>query len=282
MSTANPVPRCISISFADSTGVAGVYGDLKTFSALDSYGTAVITAIGIPGMSGIDRSRLETSIVVSQFQAAIRYFGATAVKTGYLGTAETAEAIAFEMAGLPAEVSVVVDPSLIDRHGNWVVERDTADVLREHLIRNATIITPNMAEAELLSGQKLETASDLEDAGKHLLELGPKAVLITGGHRNGAYSDDLLAWKKPDGSGTQVTWLRAARIAIDRIDGAGCTLTSGIAACLARELPLPEATEEAKVYLTAALRAGSRWQSQQGTGPLHHFYAWWNQQKQFS
>ena len=280
MSTARPVSRCISISFADSSGVAGIYGDLKTFSALDCYGTGVVTAVGSAGAAAVDRHSLDTGQVLSQLKSAIRYFGVDAVKVGHLGKEETAQAIAAEVVGLPQDIPVVIDPSLVDRDGRWKIERSTADILREQLLPRATVITPNMAEAQLLTGQAVDTSSDVEDAGKHLLDLGPSAVLITGGHRNGAYSDDLLTWRREDRSDVQVTWLRAARVGIDRIDGAGCTLTSGIAACLARKQLVPEATEEAKIYLTAALRAGSRWHTERGSGPLHHFYAWWNQQQQ--
>ncbi|MFP4642876.1 MAG: hydroxymethylpyrimidine/phosphomethylpyrimidine kinase [Spirochaetales bacterium] len=277
MSTARPVARCISISFADSTGVAGIYGDLKTFSALDCYGTGVVTAIGSASARALDYHSLDTREVLSQLRSAIHYFGVDAVKVGYLANEETAAAITSEIVGLARDISVVIDPSLVDRDGRWKTERGTADILREQLFPHATVITPNIAEAQILTGETLETSTDVEDAGKHLLDLGPSAVLITGGHRNSAYSDDLLAWRKDDGSEIQLTWLRAARVGIDRIDGAGCTLTSGIAACLARNQPVPEATEEAKIYLTAALRAGSRWHTEQGSGPLHHFYAWWNQ-----
>lgn len=238
--------------------------------------------MGTTDASGFEQRQLEPGTVTSQFRRAIRYFGCTAVKIGYLGTPETAEAIAAELSELPEGTPIIVDPSLINRHGHWVAKRDTAKLLRDTLLPGATIITPNVAEAELLTGRTLETATDMEDAGKHVMELGANAALITGGHRNGAYSDDLLAWRKQDGTGIQVTWLRAARVGIDRIEGAGCTLTSGIAAGIARGQMLPEATESAKIYLTAALRAGSRWHNEQGSGPLHHFYAWWNQKEQTS
>lgn len=273
------VPICISVSSSDASGAAGIQADLKTFSALGCYGASVVTGIGTPSRedSSDGLLTLDPDMVVQQFKFAIEFNGVHALKVGDLHTPEIVKELAREVEPLTPYASIVVDPSFISRDRRWTTGGSTAEHIRDYLLPFCTITTPNIAEAEWLLGKPLPDSNAIEQGARELLELGPKAVLIKGGQRHGAYSDDLLAIAS-NGSPGSVTWFRSAKVSIDRATGSGCTLSSGIAAGLAAGKDIVLATEEAKIYLTAALRAGSRWNSAGGSGPLHHFYAWWNDQ----
>lgn len=276
MADQTQVSTCISISSSDATGAAGIQADLKTFSALGCYGASVITAVG----SAVQGNRpviLDAHSVIEQLRFAVEYNGIDAIKLGMLHTPQIVETLAEELEPLSKYTHIVADPSFIGRGEQWLTERETAKHIRDDLLPLCTVATPNIAEAEWLLNASLPDSDAIEHAVKELLRLGPKAVLIKGGHRHGAYSDDLLAIaiQYPE-THDAVTWFRSARVSIDRLTGAGCTLSSGITAGIAAGKGIVLATEEAKIYLTAALRAGSRWGNPGRSGPLHHFYAWWN------
>ncbi|MFW6368343.1 MAG: bifunctional hydroxymethylpyrimidine kinase/phosphomethylpyrimidine kinase [Spirochaetota bacterium] len=274
MSLKTPVSSCISVSSSDATGAVGIQADLKTFSALGCYGTGVITAVGST-VHGNTPVILDTDSVIEQLRFAVEYNGVNAIKLGMLHTPHVVEALVEELEPLSKYAHIVADPSFIARGEQWLTERETAEHIRDDLLPLCTVATPNIAEAQWLLNTSLPDSEAIERAAKELLQLGPKAALIKGGHRHGAYSDDLLAIQYPETQRT-VTWFRSARVSIDRGAGAGCTLSSGITAGIAAGKGIALATEEAKIYLTAALRAGSRWGNAGKNGPLHHFYAWWN------
>ncbi len=276
MRVSDRVPRCVAIGPSSSSGCFGIQADLKTFSALGVYGAAVITGVGPAGKPG-QVQPLDSELVLSQLLSAIEYVGvASAIKIGRLCSSETARLLAEEIEGQLSDIPLVLDPSLFCRSGTMIADEETTATVCERLLPMATVVTLNIAEAEHLVGRPLPDATSVENAGKELLEHGARSIVIEGGHRAGAFSDDVLVLPPADTAQPSTLWLRSARISIDRLEGIGCTLSSGIAAGISRGHHIDVATEEAKIYLTAALRAGSRWQSTDRTGPLHHFYAWWN------
>lgn len=265
----------MAIGPSSSSGSYGIQADLKTLSALGVYGAAVVTGVG-PAVKPDQIHSLDPDLVLSQLISAIEYLdGTDAIKIGRLCSSRTARLIADEIEGRLSGVPLVLHPSLFRRSGAMIADEETSSTVYNRLLPRATVVTLNIPEAEHLVGRSLPDATSAENAGKELLDRGAHSIVIKGGHRNGAFSDDVLVVPAA-GAQPSALWFRSARIATDRLDGTGCTLASGIAAGLARGQDVELATEEAKIYLTAAIRAGSRWRHSETTRPIHHFYAWWN------
>ena len=263
-------PIAVTIAGSDSGGGAGIQADLKTFSALGVYGASVITALTAQNTKGVSAIHdVPAEFIAAQIDAVFSDLAVAAVKIGMVSQRAAIEAIA---AGLERwrQSKVVLDPVMIAASGDRLLAPDAVDVLKRVLIPRALVITPNLPEAAaLLDAPIAETEAEMRVQGERLLALGPKAVLVKGGHAEGAESVDLLI--EP----SAVTRLAADRIATRNTHGTGCTLSSAIAAGLAKGLSLAEAVRAAKTYLTDALAAAERIKIGSGHGPVHHFQAWW-------
>ena len=263
-------PIAVTIAGSDSSGGAGIQADLKSFSALGVYGASVITALTAQNTRGVTAIHdVPPKFIAAQIDAVFSDLAVGAVKIGMLSQAETIEAVA---AGLDRHGArnVVLDPVMIAASGDRLLAPEAIAVLRRALIPRALVITPNLAEAAaLLDAPLATTESEMREQAEKLLGLGARAVLIKGGHAEGAESVDFLV------ESTATARLAADRIATTNTHGTGCTLSSAIAAGLAKGLDLSEAVREAKAYVTAAIAASDQLKVGQGRGPVHHFHAWW-------
>ena len=260
-----PVPaRALTIAGSDSGGGAGIQADLKTFMAHGVHGMSAITAVTVQNSIGVQGFyELEPRAVFEQIESVVGDIGVDAAKTGMLASAAIIGAVAdaCERFAVP---NLVVDPVAASKHGDPLLRPDALEALRARMLPLATVVTPNLGEAELLTGVAVRERSDLETAARAVHALGPRFVLVKGGHLPGPDAVDLL-W---DGLGA--TWLEAGRIDTPHTHGTGCTLASAIAANLANGLDVVTAVREAKRYLTGAIAGG--FPLGKGIGPTDH--AW--------
>jgi hydroxymethylpyrimidine/phosphomethylpyrimidine kinase len=263
-------PIALTIAGSDSGGGAGIQADLKTFSALGVYGASVITALTAQNTRGVSAIHdVPADFISAQIDAVFSDLAVGAVKIGMVSQRAAIAAIA---AGLERwrQSAVVLDPVMIAASGDKLLAPDAVDVLKRVLIPRALVVTPNLPEAAaLLDAPIAATEAEMRAQGERLLALGPQAVLVKGGHGSGAESVDLLI--EPAGC----TRLAADRIATENTHGTGCTLSSAVAAGLAKGQTLAEAVRAAKIYVTDALAAANRIKIGAGHGPVHHFQAWW-------
>jgi hydroxymethylpyrimidine/phosphomethylpyrimidine kinase len=260
----------VTIAGSDSSGGAGIQADLKTFSALGVYGASVITALTAQNTRGVTAIHdVPPPFVAAQMDAVFSDLDVKAVKIGMLSRPDIIVAVADGLAR-HGQSNVVLDPVMIAGSGDRLLAPDAVDVLRRVLIPRALVITPNLPEAAaLLDSAPAQSEAEMRDQAERLLALGPKAVLIKGGHAEGAESVDLLV--EP----TTFARLAAERIATANTHGTGCTLSSAIAAGLAKGHGLAEAVRLAKAYVTACIAASDRLAIGSGHGPVHHFHSWW-------
>ena len=267
-------PITMTIAGSDSGGGAGIQADLKTFSAIGVYGCSVITALTAQNTRAVtDIFPISPDFVRAQMDAVFSDIDVDAVKIGMLGDAGLIRAV---RDGLKAYKPrwVVLDPVMVAKSGDALLAPQAVASLLSDLIPLADIITPNLPEAATLldSKSEIDTPDAMVTVAQRLLALGPKAVLLKGGHLGGQDSADLLV--TADGS----TWLPGRRIETRNTHGTGCTLSSAIAAHLALGKTLEEATKSAKAYISNAILAADRLQIGQGHGPVHHFHAQWAEQ----
>ena len=261
------VPVALTIAGSDSSGGAGIQADLKTFAALGVYGASVITALtaqNTTGVSGIHQVPAE--FVTAQIDAVFSDLAIGAVKIGMVAQLSGIDAIA---AGLTrwSPKHVVLDPVMVATSGDRLLAAEAVDALRTKLIPLASVITPNLPEAAALLDEAVAAdEATVEKQGRRLLALGCKAVLIKGGHGEGAESIDYLV----DSSG--VTALAAPRVATKNTHGTGCSLSSAIAAGLAKGEGMETAVRNAKAWVSAAIAAADRFSVGHGHGPIHHFH----------
>lgn len=263
--------RALTIAGSDSGGGAGIQADLKTFSALGCYGMSVLTALTAQNTRQV-RSiyEVDPAFVADQIDAVVEDIGVDAVKIGMLHTALVIRVVADRIRRYRLR-PVVQDPVMVAKSGDRLLEPEAIEALRTELLPLATVITPNLREAEVLLGRPISSRSAMREAACALLELGPEAVLLKGGHLEEPTSPDVLYQR----SDPEPRWLEAERVSTPNTHGTGCTLSSAIAAYLARGYGIPEAIQAAKSYLSEALRAGSDYRLGEGHGPVHHFYAYW-------
>jgi len=260
-------PVALTIAGSDSSGGAGVQADLKTFAALGVYGASVITALtaqNTKGVSGIQQ--VPADFVTAQIDAVMDDLDVKAVKIGMVAQLATIDAIA---AGLTrwSLRHVVLDPVMVATSGDRLLATDAVEALRTKLIPRASLITPNLPEAAALLDEPVASSeAAIESQGKRLLALGCPAVLIKGGHGQGAESIDYLL------TGNGAIALAAPRIATKNTHGTGCSLSSAIAAGLAKGEDMETAIRNAKVWLSAAIAAADRLGVGHGHGPIHHFH----------
>ncbi len=266
------IPVALTAAGSDSGGGAGIQADLKTFQELGVFGTSAITALTAQNSLGVQRIEpVSADFVMAQLDSVLSDIGADAVKTGMLPTAEIIETVAwsFRRYGLRA---VVVDPVLSAKDGTAFSGREASAALRELLLPLAEIVTPNVPEAAALLGlraEEIRTEKEMEEAAHMLLRLGPRHVLLKGGHMPGEESADVLV-----GAGSVPLWFRAPRLATPHTHGTGCALSSALAAGLAKGLAPADACLLAKNFVTAAI--GSSMPLGKGIGSLRH--AAWREQ----
>lgn len=263
-------PIAVTIAGSDSGGGAGIQADLKTFSALGVYGASVITALTAQNTLGVTGIHdVPPEFVAAQMDAVFSDLAVDAVKIGMLSRPEVIETVA---AGLDRHglATVVLDPVMVAASGDRLLVPEAVDSLRRLLLPRALLITPNLPEAAaLLDAPPAHSVEEARAQAEKLLAFGPKAVLVKGGHGEGPESVDVLL----DAGG--FVELRAPRVATRNTHGTGCTLSSAIAAGLAKGLALREAVEAAKAYLTCAIGRADELSIGRGHGPVHHFHAVW-------
>jgi len=260
----------LTIAGSDSSGGAGIQADLKTFAALGVYGACVLTALTAQNTQGvIGIHDVPAEFIAKQIDAVFSDLAVAAVKIGMLSQVSAIEAVAFGLDRHYAK-NIVLDPVMVAASGDRLLAADAIATLRRLLIPRALVITPNLPEAAaLLDSNLARDEIEMEAQARALMELGSGAVLIKGGHGEGPESVDLLV------HGGSVTRLAAPRINTRNTHGTGCTLSSALAAGLAKAVDLVSAARAAKDYVTAAIVAADRLNIGRGHGPLHHFHDQW-------
>jgi hydroxymethylpyrimidine/phosphomethylpyrimidine kinase len=254
----------LTIAGSDSGGGAGIQADLKTFAAHEVYGTSAITAVTAQNTLGVTMwQAMPADLVTAQIEAVAGDIGVDAVKIGMLATAAIVEAVAAAILDLDLPL-VVVDPVMVAKGGDRLLEDDAISALRTELLPRAHIVTPNVPEAEVLAGITIRSLDDMRAAAARILELGPRVVLVKGGHLDGPDSVDVACTKRDSFE------VRRPRIDTRSTHGTGCTLSSAIAANLARGLDDRAAIVQARHYLDGALRHAPA--IGRGHGPLEHFW----------
>ena len=262
----------LTIAGSDSSGGAGIQADLKTFAALGVYGASVITALTAQNTQGVRGIHdVPASFIRAQTDAVFSDLDVAAVKIGMLSQVATIEAVEQGLVAHSAK-NIVLDPVMVATSGDRLLAPEAVEALRRKLVPRALVVTPNLPEAAVLVGASVaRNEREMEVQAREILALGPRNVLIKGGHGVGDESVDLLI-----GEG-DVVRLSAKRIVTTSLHGTGCTLSSAIAAGLARGLDLKRAAQEAKTYVTAAIAAARDLNIGHGHGPLHHFHATWSE-----
>jgi hydroxymethylpyrimidine/phosphomethylpyrimidine kinase len=261
------MPIALTIAGSDSSAGAGIQADLKTFAAFGVYGASVITALTAQNTTGVSGIHVvPAEFVTAQIDAVFDDLKVNAVKIGMVAQLATIDAI---VAGLKrwSPGHLVLDPVMVATSGDRLLAADAVECLRTELIPLASLLTPNLPEAASLLDEEIATSEPaIERQGRRLLALGCRAVLIKGGHGQGAESTDYLF----DGNG--VIALAAPRIVTKNTHGTGCSLSSAIAAGVAKGDDMETAVRHAKAWVSAAIAAADRLGVGHGHGPIHHFY----------
>lgn len=266
--TSKTYNRVLTIAGSDSGGGAGIQADLKAISANGCYGMSVITALTAQNTMGVAAIHpVPVDFVKEQIHAVLKDIGSDAIKIGMLFSPELIEMIAVELKEL-ATGNIVLDPVMVATSGDKLLKDDAVAALKDSLIPIANIITPNLPEASVLLGREITSSEAMREAAEELGDLGCKNVLIKGGHLEEGPSDDLLYMA---GSG-EVRTYPVERIETNNTHGTGCTLSSAIAAGLAKGMSMEAAVAEGKDYITGAIRSGAKFTIGSGHGPVDHFY----------
>jgi hydroxymethylpyrimidine/phosphomethylpyrimidine kinase len=264
------IPIALTIAGSDSSGGAGIQADLKTFAAFGVYGASVITALTAQNTYGVTGvHRVPADFVAAQIDAVFGDLEVGAVKIGMVAQLATIDAI---VAGLArwSPGPVVLDPVMVATSGDRLLAADAVDALRTKLIPHAALVTPNLPEAAALLDEPMASSETaIESQGRRLLAMGCGAVLIKGGHGQGGESIDYLI------GGNGVIALAAPRIVTKNTHGTGCSLSSAIAAGLAKGDEMETAVRNAKVWISAAIAAADRLGIGHGNGPIHHFHGFY-------
>ena len=261
------IPNILSIAGSDPSGGAGIQADIKAISANGGYGMAAITALTAQNTSGVRGVTLvDPDFVAAQVGAVFDDITVHGVKIGMLGSAAITRAVAGCLRG--RAVPVVLDPVMVAKGGDRLLAEEAVTALRDDLLPLADVLTPNLPEAaDLLETRCALSPDQMEAQGRALLALGPRAVLLKGGHLPGAHCPDLLI--TPEGT----RWLPGERIETADTHGTGCTLSSALATRLARVGDLPTAAHQAKTYVQGAIAGAAALDVGQGHGPTDHFHA---------
>lgn len=260
------IAKALTIAGSDSGGGAGIQADLKTFSAFRVFGMSVITAVTAQNSIGVQGvENLPPAFVARQLHSVLSDFGVDAAKCGMLSTAPIIEAIAAGLGEHPVP-KLVVDPVMVAKSGDPLLRPDACQALVSRILPLALVVTPNLPEAEALAGMHVETRADMEEAARRIHALGPRYVLVKGGHLKGEALD--LLW-----NGREFTAFSAPRVESPSTHGTGCTFSAAITAGLSRGHALGDSIRDAKAYVTRAIRDG--FTLGRGVGQLRHFLTEW-------
>jgi len=255
-------PRVLTVAGSDSGGGAGVQADIKTITALGGYAASAITALTAQNSLGVQGIfPVPADFVAAQMTAVLEDIGADAIKIGMVANQGIIRAVAGVLEDYP-DIPVVVDPVMVATSGDNLLEPGAAEALKKYLIPRAALLTPNVAETEVLTGDIITSLDDMPDAAKALLGLGCRAVLVTGGDLDGPRVSDILC----DQNGIEV--FTHARIETRHSHGTGCTLSSAIATYLASGMALKKAVARAREYVLKAILSAPGFGA--GKGPLGH------------
>ena len=256
--------RALTIAGSDCSGGAGIQADLKSFSANGVFGMSVITAITAQNTKGVFGIQdINEDMIRDQIRVIFEDIRVDAVKIGMVSKIESIKAIGQALKEVPDVKKIVVDPVMVSKSGFKLLSEDAKDTLIEELFPIATLITPNLPEAEAILGVEIKTLEDMKEAAIKLKELGPKYVLVKGGHLEDDATDLLY-------DGENFTYYSQERINSKNTHGTGCTLSSAIAANLAKGMNIQDAVKEGKRYITVAIEHGI--ELGHGVGPTNHFY----------
>ncbi|MCH2522298.1 MAG: bifunctional hydroxymethylpyrimidine kinase/phosphomethylpyrimidine kinase [Dehalococcoidia bacterium] len=258
------IPVSMTIAGSDSGGGAGIQADLKTFSALGTFGCSVITAVTAQNTTGVyGIHEIPIDIIESQIDAVLDDLNPNVIKTGMLASIEVIQLISKKIKSSNTN-KIVVDPVMIAKGGDKLIQDNAIGHLISELLPLSTVVTPNIPEAEVLSKMTINTTQDIESAAKIIHSMGPDFVVIKGGHSNDSKSNDTIY------DGQKFTILEADRIPTANTHGTGCTYASAIAAGLAKNYTVDQSVEEAKNYVTQAIKNEPG--LGKGHGPLNHFF----------
>jgi len=255
--------RALTIAGSDSGGGAGIQADLKTFAALGVYGMSAITAITAQNTCGVSAVQaIDPEVVAAQIRAVVADIGVGAAKTGMLFSVEIIQAVAATVRAVTLR-PLVVDPVMVATSGDRLLQRQAEESLVQDIIPLAAIVTPNLAETEVLVGRQVSTLDDMRAAAEQIVAAGARAVLVKGGHAIARATDVFY-------DGTRLELLQGEVVDTHNTHGTGCTLSAAICAYLARGAALLEAVRRAKTYITGALHHSLS--IGQGSGPVGHFW----------
>lgn len=259
----------LTIAGSDSCGGAGIQADIKTFSAHKVYGMSVITAVTAQSTRGVFAVQdMDPAIIQKQIEAVFEDISVHGIKIGMVSQIETIKIIADTLKKYPHD-NLVVDPVMVSKSGFDLLQPQAKAALIQYLLPMATMVTPNLPEAEVITGMKIEGLEDMKRGAKIIHSMGPKYVLIKGGHLKGEAVDILF-------DGRDFTSYVSERIATKNTHGTGCTLSSAIAANLGKGKDIHEAVASAKSYITTAIKHS--FSIGKGPGPVHHFYPLYHQE----
>lgn len=264
--------KVLTIAGFDGSGGAGIQADLKTFSALGCYGTTALTALPVQNTLGVKSVySLTANCVREQIEAILEDISIDAIKIGMLHRQEIIEAVASTLSIIKS-IPIVLDPVMVAKSGDDLLLPDAIETMQMLLFPLVTVLTPNLLEASKFLDRKISTPQEMEEGAKALLERGPQAIVIKGGHLQGDCRDCLVLRNH----NSEIQWLTEPRIATKNTHGTGCTFSAAIAAFLARGSSIVDAVKKSKLYLTQAIQAGAQITIGKGNGPVHHFHQLWS------
>lgn len=285
MNQSKSYPKVLSVAGSDSSGGAGIQADLKTFSALGVYGATAITAITAQNTQGVNSQfALEPQIVYDQIAAVMDDIEPSVVKIGMLSNTAIVEAVAKALHDYKPSF-IILDPVIVSSTGHRLLSIEAQETIKEKLIPIADLLTPNIPEMKALTDSPLSSLEEKKEAAQQLFKLGAKAILLKGGHEEGEVKTDVLflshrVSKSPSHRVAETTSSESVSMSVyssetvvtKNTHGTGCTLSSAIAALIARGLSLEDAISEAKNYVTEAIRAGADVKIGKGIGPVNHAF----------
>ena len=255
--------RVLICAGSDSGGGAGIQADIKTVTALGCFAATAITALTSQNTKGVfNVLDIPTSFLRQQMTVVLEDIGTDVIKTGMLHSAEVIRTISNTLESLGDSSSLVVDPVMVAKGGHSLLQASAVDALKSELIHKADVLTPNIPEAEVLAGIEITSVDDMRRAGEYLLDMGPKSVLIKGGHLKDDTLTDILLTQSEE------KLYSSPRLKTVHTHGTGCTLASAIAAGIAQGLEVQIATERARKYVFEAIRTAPGLGA--GHGPLNH------------
>ncbi|MDA1189307.1 MAG: bifunctional hydroxymethylpyrimidine kinase/phosphomethylpyrimidine kinase [Chloroflexi bacterium] len=262
---ASPIVKVMTVAGSDSGAGAGIQADLKTIASLGGYGTSIITAVTAQNTRRVVSAfELPIEMIQQQFDAVITDIGTDVVKTGMLSSSAVIDALVGKLREHNVK-QLVVDPVMVSKGGDRLLQKEALDALKTKLFPLASLVTPNVEEAGVIVGRKLENLDDIRAASEEIVAMGAKACVVTGGIYPGPATDFLY-------DGSEFKAFSGGRIASNNTHGTGCTFASASAVYIARGESVKSAVAQAKRYVTNAIKAA--YTVGTGYGPLNHFHEW--------